>query len=145
VEVLDAAGQMHTLGRQEIDFDAPGGPFDDVIIAAARLRLERDSPESILKRLRKFWIHKKAHQPLSFQPAGRIFKDPRGLAAEQLIEQAGLQGTHVGGAEISDRNANYLVVQPGASTRDVLRLIDLVKSKVAERFGQTLEQALVVW
>jgi UDP-N-acetylmuramate dehydrogenase len=145
VEVLDGDGQPQTLTRHEFDFDAPGSPFDDVIIVAARFTLETDSPESILKRLRKFWIHKKAHQPLSFQPAGRLFKDPRGLAADQLIEQAGLQGTQVGGAEISDRNANYLVVPPGASARDVLRLIDLVKSKVAERFGHTLELALVVW
>jgi UDP-N-acetylmuramate dehydrogenase len=145
VEVLDARGQLQTQERHELDFDPHGSPFDDVTILAARFTLEMDSPESILKRLRKFWIHKKAHQPLSFQPAGRMFKDPQGLAADQLIEQAGLQETHVGGAELSERNANYLVVRPGASARDVLRLIDLVRSKVAERFGQTLELALVVW
>jgi UDP-N-acetylmuramate dehydrogenase len=145
VEIVDAQGERQTLERNELVFEPQASMFDDVIILAARFTLEVDNADSILKRLRKFWIHKKAHQPLSFQPAGRLFKDPRGLAADQLIEQVGLQGTRVGGAEISDRNANYLVVQPGASARDVLRLIDLVKSKVAERFGHTLELALVVW
>jgi UDP-N-acetylmuramate dehydrogenase len=145
VELLDAHGQVQTLSRHELDLDPHSNSFEDVIILAAHFKLEPDNPDSILKRLRKFWIHKKARQPLSFQPAGRLFRDPRGQAADQLIEQAGLQGTHVGGAELSERNANYLVVQPGASARDVLRLIDLVRSKVAERLNQTLELALVVW
>jgi UDP-N-acetylmuramate dehydrogenase len=145
IEVLDSRGQLQSREGDELDFAAPGGVWDDSIILAVEFELEPDDPESILKRLRRFWINKKAHQPLSFQPAGRIFKDPRGLAADQLIEQAGLQGTRVGGAEVSDRHANYIVAHPGATARDVLRLIDLIRSRVAERFGQTLQMDLVVW
>jgi UDP-N-acetylmuramate dehydrogenase len=108
-------------------------------------RLEPDTPDAIVKRMRKAWIVRKAAQPLSFQSAGRIFKNPRGLSAAALIEQAGLARTRVGGAEISDRDANYIVVHPGASSRDVLRLIDLVRSKVQEQFHVPLEQELKVW
>jgi UDP-N-acetylmuramate dehydrogenase len=145
VDVLDALGRKQTLERGDFEFGPQSSGLDDVIVVTATFALEPDSPDSILKRMRKFWIHRKARQPLSFQAAGRLFKDPRGQAADLLIEQAGLQGTRVGGAELSERNPNYVVVQPGASSRDVLRLIELVRSKVAERFGLTLELALVVW
>ena len=68
-----------------------------------------------------------------------------GLNAAALIVQAGLTGTRVGGAEISERNANYIVANPGATARDVLRLIDLIKSRVQERFHVELELDLSIW
>jgi UDP-N-acetylmuramate dehydrogenase len=144
-EVVDREGNRQRLVRSELDFNPQSSSFEDAVVLSATFRLETDNPDTILKRMRKFWIHKKAHQPLSFQSAVRLFRDPRGQAADQLIEQAGLAGSHVGKAELSERNVNYLVVQPGATARDVLRLIDLVRTKVSERFGQTLELALMVW
>ena len=62
-----------------------------------------------------------------------------------LIEQAGLVKTRVGGAETSERDAAFFVVQPGGTARDVLRLIDLVRSRVQERFGVELELEIRVW
>jgi UDP-N-acetylmuramate dehydrogenase len=82
---------------------------------------------------------------LSFQASARLFKNPHGLSAAALIEQAGLARTRVGGAEISDRDANYVVVHPGASARDVLRLLDLVRVRVQERFSVQLEREITVW
>jgi UDP-N-acetylmuramate dehydrogenase len=145
IEALDLHGATQRLGRGDLDFGPHTSSLDEVIVLRALFRLELDSAENILKRMRKFWIHKKAHQPLSFQSALRLFRDPRGSSAEQLIEQAGLAGTHVGKAELSDRNANHVVVQSGGTARDVLRLMELVRTKVADRFGQTLEPAVVVW
>src|SRR5262249_1745105 len=101
--------------------------------------------DAIVKRLRKAWILRKANQPLSFQAAGRIFKNPRGQSAATLIVQAGLSGTRVGGAEVSDRDANFIVAQPGTSARDVLRLIELIPSKVLARTGTELELEIAVW
>ena len=95
--------------------------------------------------MRKLWIMKKATQPLASQSAGCIFKNPRGLSAGALIEQAGLKSTRVGGAEISDRHANFIVTHPEATSDDVLRLIDLVRSKVAEQFGVDLELEIQIW
>ncbi len=145
LEVMDGRGQIHVRDRDDLSFGAVGSGLEEPIILAAELELEPDSPDSLLKRIRKFWIQKKAHQPLSFQPAGRIFRDPRGQPADQLIEQAGLQGTRVGGAEISDRHANYIIAHPGATARDVTRLIELMRSRIAEQLGVELQLALVVW
>ena len=69
--------------------------------------------------MRKLWIMKKATQPLTFQSAGCIFKNPRGMSAGALIDQAGLKGTRLGEAEISDRHANFIVTYEGASANDV--------------------------
>ena len=93
----------------------------------------------------KAWIIRKQGQPFSFQAACRIFKNPRGLSAAGLIAQAGLAGTKVGGAEVSERDANYIIAQPGATSRDVLRLIDLVRTRVQERFNAELELEIAVW
>ncbi len=112
---------------------------------AAEFELDPDRPDAIVKRIRKAWIQRKAKQPLTFQASARLFKDPRGFSASTLLEQAGLRGTKVGGAELSDRDANYVVAHPGASTRDVLRLIDLLRSRVRERFGVELELEPAVW
>src|SRR5262249_50721681 len=119
--------------------------LDDPVLLTAAFGLEPDSPDAIVKRMRKAWIVRKASQPLSYQSAGRVFKNPRGLSASALIEQVGLAKARVGGAEVSDRDPNYLVVHPGARSADVLRLIDLIQSRVKERFNVVLEQEITVW
>ncbi len=145
VEVLDDRGQLQVRERDELRFGYRFSNLDDPVLLAAEFELETDHVDAIVKRLRKAWILRKANQPLSFQAAGRIFKNPRGLSAAALINQAGLAGTRVGGAEVSDRDANFIVAQPGTSARDVLRLIDLIRSKVRERSGIELELEITIW
>ncbi len=141
--VVDAGGQLQTRDHDELVQAA--NALDDRALLTAEFELESDGPDAIVKRMRKAWIQRKRHQPFSFQAACRLFRNPRGLSATALIAQAGLAGTKVGGAEISDRDANYVVAHEGACSRDVLRLIDLVRSQVLERFNTELELALSVW
>lgn len=145
VEVVDAQGQIQFRDRDDLRFAAGWSNLDEPVLLSAEFELEVDQPDAIVKRMRKAWIHRKAGQPLSFQAAGRIFKNPRGFSAAALIEQAGLARTKVGGAEISERDANCIMAHPGASARDVLRLIDLVRSRVRERFNVDLELDIAIW
>ena len=145
VEVLDSAGEVQVRERDELRFAYHWSNLDDPVLLSAQFQLEPDSPDAIVKRLRRTWIQRKARQPLSFQPATRAFKDPRGFNAAALIEQAELVRTRVGGAEVSERDANYIVVHPGATTEDVLRLLDLIRNRVKERFSVDLELEVVVW
>jgi len=145
VEVLEGRGSLQVRERDELSLASRWSNFDDPVLLTAEFELEAYEPDAIVKRMRKAWIQRKANQPLSFQAAGRIFKNPRGLSAAALIEQAGLAGTRVGGAEVSERHANFIVVQPGASSRDVLRLIDLIRSRVQDRFHVDLELEISVW
>ncbi len=145
VEVLDDRGQVQVREREELRFAYRWSNLDDPVLLAAEFELDSDDLDAIVKRLRKAWIHRRASQPFSFQAAGRIFKNPRGLSAATLVAQAGLVGTRVGGAEVSERDANFIVAQPGTSARDVLRLIDLIRSRVRERSGIDLELEIAIW
>src|SRR5262249_19511492 len=142
VEVIDASGAVQVREQDELRLACH---LDDPVLLAASCELETDSPDAIVKRMRKAWIQRKAGQPFSFQAAGRVFRNPRGLGAAALIVQAGLAGTRVGGAEVSERDANYIVAHSGATARDVLRLVDLIRSRVQERFHVELELDISVW
>jgi len=145
VEVMDERGHIDVRERAELSFAPGASNLDDPVLLSVGFELERDDPNTIVKRMRKAWIQRKASQPLSFQAAGRIFKDPRGRSATGLIEQANLAKTRVGGAEVSDRNTNFIIAHPGATARDVLRLIELVRSRVQEKFAVELELEIAVW
>ena len=82
----------------------------------AQFHLEPDNPEELTKRMQKQWIAKKAAQPLSHQSAGCIFKNPARMSAGMPIDQAGLKGTRVGQAEVSDRHANFIIANPSATS-----------------------------
>lgn len=143
--VMTRAGEVFERGREDLIFAYRESSLDELVILSAQFQLERDNPQELTKRMQKQWIMKKASQPLGHQSAGCIFKNPRGISAGMLIEQAGLKGTRIGGAEISDRHANFIVVDPDASSADVLKLMELVRSRVAERLGVELETEVEVW
>ncbi|HEX5272440.1 MAG TPA: UDP-N-acetylmuramate dehydrogenase [Gemmataceae bacterium] len=145
VEVFDSAGEAQVREREELRFGYHCSNLDDPVILTAEFRLESDSPDAIVKRMRRAWIQRKASQPMGYQPACRVFRNPRALSAAALVEQAGLARTRVGGAEVSERDSNYVVLHPGATARDVLRLIDLMRSRVQERFDVELELEVTVW
>ena len=76
-------------------------------------------------------------QPAHGPPvAGCVFKNPRGLTAGELIESAGLKGTRIGGAVVSERHANFIVAEPECTSNDVLRLIEVVRSQVFAADGR---------
>jgi UDP-N-acetylmuramate dehydrogenase len=143
--VMNRAGEIQERDREELVFAYRQSSLDELVILAAQMRLERDDPEDLTKRMQKQWIIKKAAQPLSHQSAGCVFKNPRGMSAGMLIDQCGLKGAVVGQAEVSDRHANFIVAAPGATSSDVLGLIDVVKERVSERLGIELELEIEVW
>ncbi len=145
VAVLTDVGQEQVRQRDELTFGDHTSDLDEPVILWVEFALEADQPDAILRRLRRAWVQRKAAEPLSVQNAVRLFRDPPGWTAAALIDQAGLAKTKVGGAEVSDRNPNYAVAHPGTTARDVLRLIDLVREKVAAKSGVTLDRELHVW
>ncbi len=145
VAVLDSRHQSVWREHDELRFSENHSNLDDPVIVTAEFELDADQADAIVKRMRKAWILRKAAQPYSFEAAGRIFKNPRGLQAAALIEAAGLKKTRVGGAEVSERNANYIVAGPGTTARDVLRLIELIQAKVREASGVSLERDILIW
>ena len=143
--LITHAGEVITRHRDEMVFSYRQSSLDELIILSARLELEQDDPHELGKRLQKQWILRKASQPMGHQCAGCVFKNPRGVSAGELIERAGLKGTRIGGAVVSDRHANFIVAEPECTSNDVLRLIDLVRTQVHERLGVELELEIEIW
>jgi len=89
--VMTRAGEILERTREELVFAYRESSLDELVILSAQFQLEQDNPEELTKRMQKQWIVKKASQPLGHQSAGCIFKNPRGMSAGMLIEQAGLK------------------------------------------------------
>src|SRR6185312_10330963 len=108
-------------------------------ILGAEFELDEEDPEKIMRRTKEIWMYKRNSQPLNTKSAGCIFKNPRGLSAGALIDQAGLKGLSVGGAEVSTVHANFLVAHPGCRASDIVNLIKIVKEKVYDKNQILLE------
>jgi len=147
VKVMDARGEAFYRERDDLAFGYRTSNVSARFVLEAELRLLPDDAAAIRKRMKTIWMAKKNSQPMSASTAGCAFKNPRGLAAGLLIEQAGLKGTRVGGAVVSHKHANYLIVKDKAKTTaaDVLELIDQVRKAVKERFDVYLELEIEIW
>lgn len=145
VAVLHDDGSEHIRARDELTFGDHVSDIDEPVILWVEFELTPTSPEALLKRMKRAWVLRKAAEPLSFQSAVRMFRDPPGLSAAKLIADAGLAKFRVGGAEVSDRNGNYAVAHPGTTAADILGLIDAVKRKVKLTAGADLDRELNVW
>ncbi len=143
--VIAVSGEVSQRSSDELVFDYRQSSLDDLVILEASCSLEEDNPRELAQRMQKQWILKKASQPMGHQSAGCVFKNPRGSSAGELIDDAGLKGTRIGGAVVSDRHANFIIAEPECTAQDVLRLIDLVRSQVRDRMGIELELELEIW
>jgi UDP-N-acetylmuramate dehydrogenase len=144
--VLDPADEIQVRERDDLSFADRESNLDEPVILSAEFELEPEDPESVVRRMRRIWIIKKENQPYAHQRSGCIFKNPTPeVSAGALIDQAGLKGTQVGGAEVSDRHANFIVAHPGAKAADILQLIDRIRQRVWQQFGYELELQIQVW
>lgn len=145
VTVLTDAGNVQTRTRDELTFGDHETDIDEPVILSVEFDLEVEQPGTVLKRLRKAWVQRKATEPLSFQAGVRLFRNPPGQTAASLIDRSQMTKAKVGAAELSERNSNYAVAHPGTTARDVAQLADLVRAKVKERTGVLLERELRAW
>ncbi len=111
---------------------------DDAVVVAATLHLASGDPRAIREEIGSIRTWRRAHQPLNRPNCGSVFTNPPGRSAGRLIEEAGLKGFSIGGAQVSELHANFVVTRPGARARDVHQLIEHVGRVVGERTGVVL-------
>jgi UDP-N-acetylmuramate dehydrogenase len=145
VELLTRAGERIQRGNESLSFSYRQSSITELVILSARFRFESDDPGMLTKQMQKRWIVRRASQPSWSENSTFVFKDQGGESASVLIDQAGLRGTRVGKVAISERNSNYFVAEPDATSDEVLRLMELVRTQVHERLGIQLEDAICVW
>ena len=147
VKVMSGDGQTFYREREDMAFGYRTSNISARFVLDVELRLMPDGVKAIKDRIKKIWIIKKNTQPMSAASAGCTFKNPRGLAAGLLIDQAGLKGFSIGGAAVSRKHANYIIVKDPEHTKaaDVEALIDHVRKVVKERFDVYLELEIEIW
>jgi UDP-N-acetylmuramate dehydrogenase len=122
------------LGYRHSAFSAGEG-----VVLGAVVRLTKDDPAAIRARMDDLMARRKATQPLEYPSAGSTFKRPQGNFAGTLIEKTGLKGLTVGGAQVSEKHAGFLINVGGATCADVLALIEEVQKRVFDASGIRLE------
>jgi UDP-N-acetylmuramate dehydrogenase len=145
VRVMTQDGEIFTRHHDDLAFAYRSTNITSAFILGAEFRLTEDDPQRILKQVKQIWIYKKNTQPLGGRNAGCIFKNPRGMSAGALIDKAGLKGRRVGGAYVSQKHANFILTDEGATASDVLKLINIIRDVVHDNAGVYLELEIEVW
>ena len=109
------------------------------VILGVKLFLKPDSKMDIDARMKDYTLRRNSKQPVNLPSAGSFFKRPEGHFAGKLIEDAGLKGLQIGGAQVSPMHAGFLVNNGGATASDVLDLMRVVQETVMDKFGVMLE------
>ena len=115
------------------------------VVLGATLQLRADSPAAIAARMEELRERRESKQPLEMPSAGSTFKRPEGHFAGALIQEAGCQGLRVGGAQVSEKHAGFVVNTGDATAADVLALIAEVQHRVRETTGVQLEPEVRLW
>jgi UDP-N-acetylmuramate dehydrogenase len=139
VTYITSAGEVITFSKEELVFSYRSSSFQsmDGVIAAATFVLDKN--EGARKEQLAIIDYRMQTQPYGKKSAGCVFRNPIGKSAGALIEQCGLKGEKIGGAEVSTLHANFIVNEGGATAQDVLDLANFVKEKVYTKTGIELE------
>jgi len=141
VTVLTPDGAVLTLYNKELELGYRTSIIakKDYIVLEAKYKLERGEKDVIREKMDELKVKRVTKQPLEMPSAGSTFKRPEGYFAGKLIQDAGLRGFQVGGAQVSEKHCGFVVNTGDATAADVMSLIEQVAEKVKQEFGVQLE------
>ena len=146
VKVMDPAGHVEIIPGEDCDFSYRHSAFSDGkrLILEAEFSLATGDREGINAKMAELTVQRTEKQPLEYPSAGSTFKRPppvegKPVYAAALIDQCGCKGLTVGGAQVSEKHAGFIINKGGATCADILALIEEVKGRVYDRTGVTLE------
>ncbi len=140
VSIMDAQGNMRATPKDQLAFayrslKLPPGE----IILSGLFSLRSGEAAQVKEKIREIIARRKEKQPYNFPSAGSVFRNPQAGPAGRLIEQVGLKGLQIGGAQVSEKHANFIINRGGARAKDVWQLIKVVQEKVWQKTGVLLE------
>lgn len=141
VTAVDQTGRLFRLDKVDMQMGYRRSILQrkSWIAVECALQLEERDPLAVKALIKKYNQQRRDKQPLEYPSAGSVFKRPEGYYAGRLIEQAGLKGLRIGGAQISPKHAGFIVNRGGATCSDVLELIRQAQKRVYENSGVSLE------
>ena len=144
IHLLDAEGQLHVIQAEALEFGYRRSSFPPGIVVGAWLNVIPSSVKQLALSIKSALRKRKQTQPLTLPSAGCVFRNPQGDSAGRLIEHAGFKGCRVGDAAISTVHANFAVNVGCAMARDVIALVDQVRTGVKEKTGTLLDLELTI-
>ncbi len=142
---LAEGGRLQRLAAGELDLRYRHSALPpDAVVVRARLRLTPLPPEELAAQMAAYKQWRREHQPVNEPSCGSVFRNPEGDSAGRLIDAAGMKGHRAGRARVSERHANFITVEPGATAADVASVLFDVRDAVARRSGVTLEPEVVL-
>ena len=146
VTAIDYNGNIHIFTNEQSNFEYRHSKFSDneYIILQVKLLLEKGKKEEIKSKMDEYAQYRKEKQPIEYPSAGSTFKRGTDFITAKLIDETGLKGYSIGGANISDKHAGFVINTGNATAQDVLDLVKYVKDTVYEKFGKKIELEIKV-
>ena len=143
---IDKNGHTLTLTNTNQQFEYRKSLFSNnqYIILETKLLLEKGNTEEIQNKMNKYLISRKENQPLEYPSAGSTFKRENGIITAKLIDEAGLKGYSIGGAQISEKHAGFIINKGNATSKDIIELIDFVKKKIYEKYNIKIKEEIEI-
>ncbi len=141
VDMLTKELEMKTIPAEELDLGYRHSivPEAGYIVLGAKMKLTKGEDAAIRGRMAELAEQRREKQPLQYPSAGSTFKRPTGYFAGKLVQDAGLKGKTIGGAQVSEKHSGFLINIGGATAQDILDLIAFCQKEVKKQFGVTLE------
>lgn len=146
VRLMDSKGNIIELSNKEMEFEYRRSLISksDYIVLSAIMELKEGNFDEIKGYMKELTKSRVTKQPLNLPSAGSTFKRPEGHFAAKLIEDSGLKGLTLGGARVSEKHSGFVVNIGDAKAKDIIELINVVKSTVYSKFGVMLEEEVKI-
>lgn len=146
ITVMDYNGNIEVIDNKDADFGYRSSIFQKkkYIILNAKLYLKKGNKEKIKEKMNEYAKYRKEKQPIEYPSAGSTFKRGDDFITAKLIDDVGLKGYKIGGAQVSEKHAGFIINIDNAKASDVINLTEYVKEKVYEQFGKKIELEIKV-
>jgi len=146
VKTIDYEGNEKTYDNQQMGFEYRKSILKNkkCVVTEVELELQRDKEESIKQKMDEYVQYRKERQPIEFPSAGSTFKRGEDFITAKLIDDAGLKGYCIGGAEVSTKHSGFIINKGNASAKDILDLVEYIKEKIYDKFNKKIELEIEV-
>lgn len=146
VTYIDFDGNVNTISNEQCEFEYRNSIFFKLncVILQTKLKLEYGNKEEIQNKIKELAIQRKEKQPLEYPNAGSTFKRGEDFITAKIIDECGLKGYSIGGAEVSQKHAGFIINKNNATSKDILDLIKYVQSTVKEKTGKEIKLEIEV-
>ena len=146
VKYMTRDGEIHTITNEQAKFEYRKSLFTekDYIILEVELQLKTGKAEEIKEKMTEYATYRKEKQPIEYPSAGSTFKRGTDFITAKLIDECGLKGYQIGGAQISEKHAGFIINKSNATAQDVINLMEYTKEQVYKKFGKKIEQEIEI-